>query len=118
WLHAENEETGRELTRRPRHQVSAGADWRLLEFASGAKLSLNLRGRFQSDELVSTEANGRSPDWFQLDSKLNLELTRQVRLFAGIDNLFDRQRDFTDPYDYSPIAGRYIYLGARYAWGK
>lgn len=117
WMRTENEETGRELTQRPRHQVSASADWRVLQTEGGLKLGLNLRGRYQSDELVSTENNAYSPAWFQLDAKVNLDLNDQFRLFAGVDNLFDEQRDFVDPYDYGPVAGRYLYLGARYAWG-
>ena len=117
WLRTENEEIGQELTRRPRHQVSAGVDWRALQTQAGTKLGLSLRGRYQSDELVSTENDAYSPAWFQLDVKANLDLSEDFRLFAGVDNLFDEQRNFADPYDYGPVAGRYFYLGARYAWG-
>lgn len=101
--------TGSALTRRPRHQGRLGVDWTPLV---GTEVSL--RGRYQSDELVDSSSRARSPAWTVVDLTLNHALTPALGIFGGIDNLFDRQRDFDDPADFSPVAGRFVYLGARY----
>ena len=60
----------------------------------------------------------RSPAWATLDLAVNYRLNRGTTLFAGINNLTNRQRDFTQANDYGPIAGRFIYLGAKFAFGN
>lgn len=112
YLRSENSDTGGELTHRPRHQANAGLDWRLPE----ARTELSLRARYQSSELVDSSGE-RSPGWWLLDSKLNWDLDRQLRLFAGIDNLFNQQRDFSASNDFGPVSGRHVYAGLRYRWG-
>jgi outer membrane receptor for ferrienterochelin and colicins len=44
---------------------------------------------------------------------LNQKLGRNVTAFA-VNNLFNRQRDFANASDFGPVAGRFIYLGARF----
>jgi outer membrane receptor for ferrienterochelin and colicins len=105
--------TGLELTRRPRSIVRLGADWRL----QGAT-TLSLRARAQSDELVDTATHARSPAWATLDLALNHRVGRATTLFFGISNLTNRQRDFANTSDYGPIAGRYVYVGAKVAFGN
>ncbi|WP_420426612.1 TonB-dependent receptor plug domain-containing protein [Algiphilus sp.] len=112
FMRTRDEDTGGALTRRPRHQGRLGIDWALWH---GTEMSL--RGRYQSDELVDSNSGARSPSWTVLDFRLNHALTPTLGLFGGIDNLFDRQRDFADPADFSPVAGRFVYLGARYRFG-
>lgn len=115
WLRSEDKATGEELTRRPRHQITAAIDWIPAQYDWMA----SLRWRAQSDELVSTDTGVRSPGWGVLDLKLNVDVTDQLRVFSGIDNLFDRQRDFTRAgEDFAPIAGRYPYVGIRVALGS
>lgn len=105
--------TGQELTRRPRDIVRLGADWRPHPAAT-----LSLRARYQSAELVDTATGARSPAWTTLDLALNYRLDRATTLFLGINNLTNRQRDFANTSDYGPIAGRFVYLGAKFAFGN
>lgn len=105
---AEDLDTGRELTRRPRNMGRLGADWRALP---GTELSA--RARFQSSELADSTTSARSPGWGTVDLVLNQKIGAHVTAFVGVNNLFDRQRDFSNASDFGPVAGRFIYLGAR-----
>ena len=109
WLNAENRDDGSDLTRRPAHQLRLSLDHDL-----GARTTVSVRARGQSDELVSTATGERSPAWGLLDLKVNHRLSDALTLFAGVDNLTATQRDFAEPTDFSPLAGRFVYLGARY----
>lgn len=100
-------DTGAELTRRPRNIARLGMDWRVL-----AATELSLRARYQSSELVATNA-ARSPGWATLDLVVNQKLGRDVTAFVGVKNLFNRQRDFSNANDFAPVAGRFLYVGAR-----
>lgn len=108
-----NETTGQELTRRPQQIVRVGADWRVQP-----DTVLGLRLRHQSSELVDTATRARSPGWTTVDFSLNHRIGKQVTLFFGVNNLTNRQRDFVNTNDFGPISGRYIYLGARFAFGN
>lgn len=105
----EDLDTGTELTRRPRSMARLGLDWRVF---SGT--SFSVRGRFQSSELVDSTTGARSPGWSTLDLVLNQKIGRGVTAFIGVNNLFDRQRDFSNASDFGPVAGRFVYLGARF----
>ncbi len=109
----EDRGTGLELTRRPRHMARVGLDWQALPGTA-----VSLRTRYQGSELVQSTSGGRSPSWTTLDLVVNQQVSRGLTVFAGIDNLFDRQRDFADPNDFGPLAGRFVYLGLRYDWGS
>jgi outer membrane receptor for ferrienterochelin and colicins len=104
---AQDLDTGEELTRRPRSIARLGMDWRLLPATE-----LSLRARYQSSELVATNA-ARSPGWATLDLVVNQKLGRDVTAFVGVKNLFNRQRDFSNANDFAPVAGRFLYVGAR-----
>lgn len=107
----EDLKTGTELTRRPRHMGRVGLDWRVLP---GTDVSL--RGRFQGSELVNSAKHTRSPGWGTVDLVLNQKVGRGVNAFFGVNNLFDRQRDFSKHgQDFGPVAGRFVYLGARFS---
>lgn len=107
-----DQSTGLELTRRPRDIVRLGADWQALPGTT-----LSLRVRHQSTELADTSGN-RAPAWSTLDLALNYRLTPATTLFAGVNNVTDRQRDFSNPSDFGPVAGRFIYLGAKVSFGN
>lgn len=109
WLQAENLQDKTELTRRPEHQARLSVDHDI-----SARTTLTLRGRYQSTELVSTDTGARSPTWAVADLKLNHAISDKMSIFLGIDNLTNQQREFSDPADFSPLAGRFVYLGARY----
>ncbi|WP_313071330.1 TonB-dependent receptor [Melaminivora sp.] len=104
--------TGLELTRRPRHMARLGADWRMQPATT-----LTLRARWQGDELADSASRARSPGWAALDVAINHRIGRATTLFAGVNNLAGRQRDFADPADFSPVAGRFVYVGAKVSFG-
>ncbi|QEA12835.1 TonB-dependent receptor plug domain-containing protein [Comamonas flocculans] len=108
-----NLDTGTELTRRPRQSLRLGLDWQ----PSPAD-TLSLRARYQSSELVDTASGGRSPAWTTLDLMFNHQLDRATTAFVGVNNLFNRQRNFGDPTDFGPLAGRFVYAGIRHEFGK
>ncbi len=105
---AQDLDTGEELTRRPRNIARAGMDWQVLPATE-----LSLRGRYQSSELAASSSTARSPGWATLDFVINQKLGRDVTAFFGVKNLTNRQRDFSNANDFGPVAGRFIYLGAR-----
>ena len=107
-MQTEDRGTGQRLTRRPRDLSRLG-----INIGVGDSTELTVRGRYQSDELADSNGN-RSPAWRALDLSLTQQLSPALSLLAGVDNLLDTQRDFADPADFSPIIGRFIYLGARY----
>ncbi|MEC5398545.1 TonB-dependent receptor plug domain-containing protein [Uliginosibacterium sp. H1] len=110
WTQAQDLDNGQDLTRRPRNMARLGLDWE-----ATASTALTVRARYQSDELVSTATGARSPAWTTMDLALSHALGQGLSIFGGVNNLFDRQRDFTDGNDFSPLVGRYVYIGARYA---
>lgn len=113
WTDTENLDTGETLTRRPEHMAVLSLDLTL----PSETTSVSLRGRYQSRELISTDRNAWSPEWTTVDLTINQDVTPALRVFAGINNLFDTQRDFSDADDFGPLAGRFGYLGVRYQWG-
>lgn len=104
--------TGADLTRRPRHLGRLGVDWDVVD---GSRLAL--RARAQGAALADAASGARSPGWRTLDLKFDQRLAHGVTAFAGIDNVFGRQRDFADASDFGPIEGRYVYLGLGVALG-
>lgn len=117
WLHTHNDETGTELTRQPRHNGRVGLDWQALPTTS-----LVLRARMQSGELISTDpgsnvGDGHSPGWVTVDFDINQKLGAHATVFVAADNLLNRQRDFSNPDDFGPEAGRLIRIGLRYDFG-
>src|SRR5690554_2015354 len=83
----------------------------LLPFILLASCGWHLRGRYQSRELAATSPKEWSPSWATLDLKTSYQISRFVRAFTGIDNLTDRQRDFSSGTDFGPMTGRFIYAG-------
>lgn len=99
------------LTRRPKHIARLGTNYTLND-----QLDLSLRARYQSDEFSDSVNQNRSPEWFTLDSQIDYHVNPMLSAFAGIDNLFNEQRDFSDAADFRPIEGRYTYIGLRFNW--
>ncbi len=112
YTHTRDEQTGQALTRRPEHIARFGFDWMLR-----AGSTLSWRTQWQSRELVSSASQAYSPAWSKSDLSFNQQLGRDLTAYAGISNLFNAQRDFSDANDFGPLAGRFVYLGARYQWG-
>ena len=110
--HTRDLDGGGELTRRPRDMARLGVDWKLQQGTT-----LTARARYQSDELADSASGQRSPAWSVLDLGLGHGLGGGWTVFAGINNAFNRQRDFASASDFGPIAGRFVYVGAKWAFG-
>ncbi len=113
YLEAEDLTNNQPLTRRPRHDVRAGFDG--LTPLPG--LSWLLRIRSQSDETVDAATNAVSPGFTTYDFKLNQDITDSIRLFGGVNNVTDEQRNFDNASDFGPVSGRYIYAGIEVGFG-
>lgn len=113
YTRTEDVESGNELNRRPRHQAKLALD------GSGGLpgLSWSIRARYQSDESVDAGLGTESPSFTATDIKLNYQATGSLALFAGVDNVTAAQRDFADPDDFRPVAGRFIYTGLAIEFG-
>lgn len=114
YLEAEDVDTGQPLTRRPRHQGQLSLD------APGALpgMSWLARVRSQSDEVVDAGTDAVSPAFTTLDLKLNQDIGQHLRLFTGINNVTDAQRNFNDSNDFGPVSGRFIYAGLTLGFGN
>ena len=99
------------LTRRPKHIARLGMNYQFND-----QWDWTVRTRYQSSEFADSQNQVKSPDWFALDTQIEYQFLPALGVFAGIDNLFDTQRDFSSMADYRPIAGRYTYAGLRFNW--
>lgn len=107
WTQTEDRNTGDDLNRRPEHQAQLSVDGPL----GIANFAWSLRLRHQSSEFVDAATGSKSPAYTTADLKLNYQVVPKLRLFAGVDNLADVQRDFADQDDFRPVAGRFLYTG-------
>lgn len=113
YTEAKDKTTDKWLTRRPKHIARLGGD-----YSFNDQLDLTLRARYQSDEFGDSDNLHISPSWFALDSQMDYQISPYLSAFVGIDNLFNKQRDFATTFDYRPIEGRYTYMGLRFNWNK
>lgn len=114
YTEAEDRATGLDLPNRPRHQARLGLDGR----AGIPGLSWSVRARNQSAEYVDADEAMKSSGYTTLDLKLNQQFGDNLRVFAGIDNLTDKQREFDNADDLGPVAGRFVYMGVTMGFGK
>ncbi|NRB38845.1 MAG: TonB-dependent receptor [Pseudomonadales bacterium] len=107
YLEAINDKTGERLRDRPENQIKAQIDYML-----PLEIDLGLIASWQ-DEEVDVSRNLESPGWSKFDLKLNKQMTNSLKLYAGINNISNTQRDFYDDdhYDNRPLEPRLIYIG-------
>lgn len=114
YTQAQDKATGRALTNKPEHIARLGLDWQATDH-----WTLSARARYQSRELASNSQNSDpknterfwSPAWTTVDIKTSYQFSPHLRVFGGVDNLTNKQRDFSTGKDFGPIVGRFIYLG-------
>jgi|GEM_PF-183501 len=106
-----NDSTGGELTRRPQHQAQLALDYQL-----SPKIQLIEQLNYEGKQLISTTDNAYSPSWWTLDSKVNYQLNNQLGIYAGVNNIFDVQREPSEGTDFRPLDNREWLLGANYQW--
>ena len=104
--------TGREIAQRPRRIARLGVDWQATETTQ-----LTVRVRHQGSELSDTASNLRSDPWTVVDLNLQQGLTPDLSAFLRVDNLFGKQRDFSQTHQLGPISGRMVMVGLRYGFG-
>ncbi|HEX4847100.1 MAG TPA: TonB-dependent receptor [Novosphingobium sp.] len=109
WLEATNRITGTDLARRPRHTLSASADWTtpLGGLALGADVRL-------ADDSFDDRGNFTRLDGYALVTvRASLPLGERVELFGRIENLADVQ--YQTVFGYGTY-GRSGYAGIRVKW--
>ena len=111
YIKTHNNVSDTELTYKPNHKVMLALDYQIND-----KLQLIPRLNYESEQLVSTADMSYSPSWWTLDSKLNYDASKNLSVYAAINNIFDVQRDISDSSDYRPIDNREWLLGASYHW--
>ena len=112
YTQAKNKKTGESLTQKPEHIARLGLSWQALD-----NWNITLRGRHQSRELAATNPTTWSPAWTTFDLKTSYRILPQLRVFAGVDNLTNQQRDFNSGTDFGPISGRFTYVGLELSAG-
>lgn len=107
YIDAENELTGQDLPRRPRHSVNTSVDY---DWAFGLKTGFTITHVGSSFDNAS---NSRKLQGYVLvDLRAAYPVTDKVELFARIENLFDEQ--YETAYRYG-TARRAAYTGVRLA---
>jgi outer membrane receptor for ferrienterochelin and colicins len=108
YLIARNETDDIRLASRPKNQVKGSIDYQ-----TDFEMELSLIGSWQGREV--DEANGQtSPNWEQVDFKINQPINNEFSVYGGINNITNTQRDFSVRYDNRPVEGRLVYLGFKF----
>jgi vitamin B12 transporter len=107
YIHAENELTGNDLPRRPRHSVNTSADY---DWAFGLKTGFTITHVGASFDNASNSR--RLQGYVLVDLRAAFPVSDKIELFARVENLFDEQ--YETAYRYG-TAGRAAYAGARLA---
>lgn len=105
WLDAINQGTGRQLARRPRHNLFASLDY---AWAFGLRTGLDLRhgGRRFDDQANANPIREHTVVTF----RASYAISRHVELFGRVENLFDEGYEVVRGYG---TAGRSAYAGVR-----
>lgn len=85
--------SGQPLNQMPRHMLNGTLDWQATE-QLGAWTRVNFRSR-TSDYLSRTSMAAGTPAFTFVDLGLNYTYSKNVKIGAGIYNLFDKQVDYT-----------------------
>ncbi|MCG5501090.1 TonB-dependent receptor plug domain-containing protein [Ectothiorhodospira lacustris] len=107
WLDTENRTTGNTLTSSPEFLAMLGATW-----TPSTPWMWSLNWHHAGRQYADTDNTEALEAYDRVDLALSFfpDLQRDIEVFAGIDNLFDRSNDsslLADP-------GRYLRLGLRY----
>ncbi|HKM15018.1 MAG TPA: TonB-dependent receptor [Marinospirillum sp.] len=106
WMEATDRMTGNDLPSRPEHLVKLGLDWQTP--LNG--LVLTAKAKYESQQFTDSENTNKTPAFTVLDLKANYTLNPHWRIFSGVNNATNTQKDFTQA-DNRPEEGRFIYLG-------
>jgi vitamin B12 transporter len=105
YIDAENELTGKDLPRRPKHSVNVSADY---DWSFGLKTGFTITHIGSSFDNAS---NSRKLQGYVLvDLRAAYPVTKNIEVFARVENLFDEQYETTYRYG---TARRGAYAGVR-----
>ncbi len=110
-----NQNENTEVPLRPRTIYKLRAHWQ-----SNSKLMLSGIFRYQSDEYVNVSNTDISQSYSVLDLMLNYQYDPRLKLYAGVENMFDVTRNPAKDgemlaFDNRPVMGRQFYIGINFA---
>lgn len=108
YLYSEDESTGKSLTQRPEHDAKLSLDIGLTE-----RLFTSVKYIYNSEQFSDPENKQRTPSFSQVDLKLNYNLSSNLKLYGGVNNLTQVHKTNFDQPDLRPSEGRYVYLGIK-----
>lgn len=100
----DDEDNGLPLVQSPEHLISANGDWAIRDDVN-SWLRVNYQSR-EKDNITSTSTRTLAPSITYVDLGANWRVTDNVKLMAGIYNLFD-QETTVDEYGYVEDGRRY-----------
>lgn len=107
YLQAKDLATNEPLLLRSTHQVKL--NWDIL---FSPTLSLNVNAQIEDKLLV--QKNQYSPRLSQWHANFKYRPTDYLKLYSGVNNLFNEVRDLRNPYDRRAIKNRHIYAGLEF----
>ena len=108
-LRTRNQATGRELDFSPRRLIAAGLNWQAERLSAGVQLKHVGRQQYQEGQAFYRT---KSYTLTNLNAAYLLGAQKQIRLYGGIDNVFNRKVDKKLGSD----VGTYFYGGVKYAF--
>ncbi len=104
---------GQPLNQLPKHMASVSVDWTPTEQIN-TWARLNYRGKESQPVLTASSSDFRAPSYTFVDLGASYKLNKNVDLYAGIYNVFDKQVTYDD-YEYVEDGRRYwLGLGVRF----
>ena len=89
WMQARFEDTDKDVPMVPEHELGAGADWNILR-----NLLLSVSGRYTSSKYdggdIDNDTYDKLDDYIVVDTKLTWKCTDDLKLYCGVNNLFDK----------------------------
>jgi outer membrane receptor for ferrienterochelin and colicins len=110
YLDARNLDTNKPLEKRAGQHIKGFWTWQVTD-----PWDITLTGEYQADYVTNVDETGNdhieSPDFARWDLKSGYQITLDVLVFGGINNLTDTVRDPSDSNDGRPSEGRFPYVG-------
>ncbi len=110
YLDAQDLDTDQPLINRAAHHIKGFWSWQI-QHNWDITLTGEYQGGYYSYIGETADDNEQSPDILRWDIKSGFQLTNDVRLFGGVNNLTDNVRVTSNAYDRRPSEGRFPYIG-------
>src|SRR5438067_3860838 len=113
YTRAVDDTTGLELLRRPKHKASLTASWLPIDRLSFSATMLYVGSQVDGDRSFSIQRLDTDP-YFVVNLAAEYTLNKNVKLFARIDNLFDKR--YENPTGFQR-PGFGVFGGVQLSWG-